>query len=110
MKINALSQLQVGQLTKSWELLCLRVWNELSPEEVASFDAALRLYYTNAEVNETFVRLSALNQPVKKVEVQNKGRDASKAPEDEADNLTPNLHLSIGARVMLTTNLWTKNW
>ena len=46
---------------------------------------------------------------MKKVEVQNKGRDASKAPEDEADNLAPNLHLCIGARVMLTTNLWTEN-
>ena len=44
---------------------------------LTSFDTALRLYYTNAEVNETnFVRLSALNQPVKKVEAQNKGRDA----------------------------------
>ena len=32
-----------------------------------------------------------------------------KAPEDEADNLAPNLHLCIGARVMLTTNLWTEN-
>jgi hypothetical protein len=92
-------------LTKeNWELLCSRVRNELSPEEVASFDTALQLYYTNAEVNETnFVRLSALNQPVKKVEAQNKGRDAGKTPEDEADNLAPNLHLCIGARVMLTS-------
>ena len=108
---DALSQLRVGQLTKeSWELLCSRVRNELSPEEVASFDTALRLYYTNAEVNETnFAHLSALNQPVKKVEAQNRGRDAGKAPEDEADNLAPTLHLCIGARVMLTTNLWTEN-
>src|SRR5467141_950873 len=63
---DALSQLRVGQLTKeSWELLYSRVRNELSLEEVASFDTALRLYYyTNAEVNETnFAHLSALNQP-----------------------------------------------
>ena len=46
---------------------------------------------------------------MKKVEAQNRGRDAGKAPEDEADNLAPNLHLCIGARVMLTTNLWTEN-
>ena len=33
---DALSQLRVGQLTKeSWELLCSRVRNELSPVEVA---------------------------------------------------------------------------
>jgi DNA helicase Pif1-like protein len=86
------------------------VRNQLSPEEVASFDTALRLYYTNAEVNETnFARLSALNRPVKKIEAQRKGRDAHKAAEDEADNLAPSLHLCIGARVMLTTNLWTEN-
>ena len=72
---DALSQLRVGQLTKErWELLCSRVRNELSPEEVASFDTALRLYYTtNAEVNETnFAHLSALNKPVKKVKAQNR--------------------------------------
>ena len=45
-----------------------------------------------------------------KVEAHNRGRDAGKAPEDEADNLAPSLHLCIGARVMLTTsNLWTEN-
>ena len=97
---DALSQLRVGQLTKeSWELLCSRVRIELSPGEVASFDTALRLYYTNAEVNETnFVQLSALNQPVKKVEAQNKGRDAGKAPEDEADNGSEFASLYWGSR------------
>jgi hypothetical protein len=59
---DALSQLRVDPLTKeSWELPCMRVRNELSPEEVASFDTASQLHYTNAEVNETnFVRLSTL--------------------------------------------------
>ena len=59
-------------------------------------------------MNETnFAHLSAL----KKVEAQNRGRDTGKALlEDEADNLAPSLHLiCIGARVMLTTNLWTDN-
>ena len=46
---------------------------------------------------------------MKKIGAQHKGHDAHKAAEDEADNLAPSLHLCIGARVMLTTDLWTEN-
>jgi ATP-dependent DNA helicase PIF1 len=106
----ALSELRVSQLSKeSWELLCTRVANELSPIEVATFDTALRLYFTTAEVKETnFNKLSAANRPVKKIVAHHKGRNAAKATEDEADNLCPDIHMCIGARVMLTTNLWTE--
>jgi hypothetical protein len=77
---EALSQLRVSQLTReSWELLCTRVKNQLSPDDVAEFQTALRLYYTNAEMNETnFAQLSALNRPVKKIHAQHKGRNANK--------------------------------
>ena len=106
----ALSELRVSQLSKeSWELLCTRVANELSPDEVAAFDTALRLYFTTAEVKETnFNKLSAANRPVKKIVAHHKGRNAAKATEDEADNLCPDIHVCIGARVMLTTNQWTE--
>jgi hypothetical protein len=30
------------------------------------------------------------------------------ATEDEEDNLSPGLHVCIGARVMLTTKLWSE--
>jgi hypothetical protein len=64
-----------------------------------------QLYYTNAEMNETnFARLS---RPVKKIGAQHKGHDAHKAAKDEVNNLP--LHLCIGARFMLTTDLWTEN-
>ena len=36
------------------------------------------------------------------------GRNASKASDEEVDNLPTELLLCIGAQVMLTTNLWTK--
>jgi hypothetical protein len=49
----ALSQLRLGKLEQeSWELLCTRVGNKLSPNEIASFAIALRLYFTNEEVRE----------------------------------------------------------
>jgi hypothetical protein len=39
-----LGELRVGKLSKeSWELLCTRVENQLSPDEVSSFDNALRV-------------------------------------------------------------------
>ena len=92
-----------------FELASVR--NELSRKKSQVVIQLCGYIYTNAEVNETnFAHLSALNQPVKKVDAQNRGRDAGKAPEDEADNLAPSLHLiCIRARVMLTTNLWTEN-
>jgi hypothetical protein len=76
---------------------------------VATFDSALRLYLTNAEVRETnFEKLSVVDQPVKTIRAQHRGRSASEASEEEADNLSPKLQLCVGARVMLTTKLWTE--
>jgi hypothetical protein len=49
--------------------------------------------------------LSAVNQPVKVLTAIHKGRNAQKATDDKADNLSPELHLCIGAWVMLTANL-----
>jgi hypothetical protein len=53
-------------------------------------------------------KLSAVNHPVLTVKAQHRGRNAAKASEEEADNLSPELQLCLQARVMLTTNLWTE--
>jgi hypothetical protein len=77
--------------------------------DVAAFDPALRLYFTNTEVKETnFGKLAAANRAVKKILATHKGRNTAKAIKDEADNLSLDIHVCIGARVMLTTNLWTE--
>ncbi len=106
----ALSELRTATLSQaSWELLCTRTANQLSPDEVCSFENALRLYYTTAEVRETnYNRLAAANQPVKKLTAEHKGCNAVKATEEEADNLCLEIYVCIGARIMLTTNLWTE--
>src|SRR5271156_2730135 len=95
----ALSELRVSQLSKeSWELLCTRVANQLSPDEVATFDSALRLYFTTEEVKKTnFDKLAAANRPVKKILAYHKGWNAAKATKDEADNLCLNIHVCIKA-------------
>ena len=107
---RALGELRASQLSKeSWELLCTRIANRLSPDEVAAFDSVLRLYFTNEEVRQAnFDKLASMNKPVKKILARHKGRGAAKATEDEANNLCPDIHLCVGARVMLTTNLWTE--
>ncbi|KID81041.1 ATP-dependent DNA helicase PIF1 [Metarhizium guizhouense ARSEF 977] len=106
----ALSELRVSQLSReSWQLLCSRTANQLSPTEVMAFDSALRLYFTTEEVRLTNAdKLAGTNRPVKKIAARHRGRNAAKATEDEADNLSPEISLCIGARVMLTTNLWTE--
>jgi hypothetical protein len=108
---TALSELRESKLSESsWELLCTRVQNQLLPDEVAQFRSALRLYFTNEEVRErNYTQLTAENRPVKKILSVHTGRNASKASDEEADNLPTELLVCIGAQVMLTTNLWTEN-
>ncbi|OBT60147.1 hypothetical protein VE03_10293, partial [Pseudogymnoascus sp. 23342-1-I1] len=90
-------------------LLCTRVQNQFLPDEVDSFQSALRLYFTNDEVRErNYGQLAAENQPVKKILSVHTGRNASKASVEEADNLPTELLVCISPRVMLTTNLWTE--
>jgi ATP-dependent exoDNAse (exonuclease V) alpha subunit len=106
----ALSELRESRLSQSsWELLCTRVQNQLLPDEVASFQSALRLYFTNDEARErNYRQLVAANQPVKKILSMHTGRNALKASVEEADNLPTKLLVCIGAQVMLMANLWTE--
>jgi hypothetical protein len=107
---TALSELRESKLSQSsWELLCTRIHNQLLPDEVATFQSALRLYFTNDEVRErNYGQLAAANRPVKRILSTHTGRNASKASNEEADNLPTELFVCIGARVMLTANLWTE--
>ena len=56
------------------------------------------------ETNST--SLAATNQPVKKILAWHMGRKAAKAIEEEAENLSVELYVYIGVKIMLTTNLW----
>jgi hypothetical protein len=66
----------------------------------------LRLYYTTAEVRETnYNCLAAINQPIKQLTAEHKGRNTVKATEKEANNLFAEILICIKACIMLTTNL-----
>jgi hypothetical protein len=104
---QTLSELREDKLTREgWEFLCTRVANQLSSAELASLDDALRLYFTRAEMHETnSTNLAATNRPVRKISALHTGRKAKKATEEEAEDLSAEIFVSIGAKIMLTTNL-----
>jgi len=108
---RALEELRVYQVSQqSWQLLNTRVQNQLTLDEVESFDDALRLYFRREEVRiYNHRRLRDCKQPILKIKSTHTGRGAEGANDDEADGLEPQLCICLGARVMLTDNIWVEN-
>ncbi|KID81194.1 ATP-dependent DNA helicase PIF1 [Metarhizium guizhouense ARSEF 977] len=84
--VAALRLLQLSH--ESWKLLSGRVQAKLDDQEVARFADALRV------------------RPVIQVIATNVGPDVAAAPNDKAGNLAKQVPVCIGARLMLTCNLW----
>ncbi|GKU08687.1 unnamed protein product, partial [Fusarium langsethiae] len=105
---TALGELRLLQLSmESWKLLSTRVQAKLDDREVARFSSALRVYATKDRVNEyNHYRLDRLGRPVVQVKAKNVGPGAAAAPDDKAGNLAKQILICIGARLMLTSNLW----
>jgi hypothetical protein len=108
---RALEELRVYQVSQqSWQLLSTRVQNQLTLDEIESFDDALRLYFRREEVRiYNHRRLRDCKQPILKIKSTHTGRGAEGANDDEADGLEPQLCICLGARVMLTDNIWVEN-
>jgi len=82
----------------------------LTPEEVATFDTAIRIYLTKERTAVyNHQRLAELGSPVLRISAKHEGSGAASATSDEAENLSDTLHVCKGARVMLTKNLWGEN-
>ncbi|KJK85038.1 hypothetical protein H633G_11133 [Metarhizium anisopliae BRIP 53284] len=105
---TALGELRLLQLSvESWKLLSTRVQAKLDDQEVARFANALRVYATKDRVNEyNHYHLDRLGRPVMQVKAKNVGPGAAAAPDDKAGNLAKQIPICIGARLMLTCNLW----
>ncbi|KAG7429399.1 ATP-dependent DNA helicase PIF1 [Fusarium oxysporum f. sp. raphani] len=105
---TALGELRLLQLSmESWKLLSARVPAKLDDREVARFSSALRVYATKDRVNEyNHYHLDRLGRPVVQVKAKNVGPGAAAAPDDKAGNLAKQIPICIGARLMLTSNLW----
>ncbi|KJZ68390.1 hypothetical protein HIM_12221 [Hirsutella minnesotensis 3608] len=105
---SALEELRLLQLSmESWKLLSSRVQAKLDDQEVAKFVNSLRVYATKDRVNEyNHYHLDRLGRPVIQVIAKNVGPGAAAAPDDKAGNLAKQIPVCIGARLMLTSNLW----
>ncbi|KAF5139513.1 ATP-dependent DNA helicase PIF1 [Metarhizium anisopliae] len=105
---TALGELRLLQLSvASWKLLSGRVQAKLDDQEVARFANALRVYATEDRVNEyNHYHLDRLDRPVIQVKARNVGPGAAAAPDDKAGNLAKQIPVCIGARLMLTSNIW----
>ena len=74
---------------------------------LTEFQNATRLYFSNEEVaNYNFEKLSALHNPIARVNARHSS-DLAKASPDEMAGLEPCVFLAKGAQVMLTMNFWT---
>ncbi|KID81188.1 ATP-dependent DNA helicase PIF1 [Metarhizium guizhouense ARSEF 977] len=103
---RALEELRVHQVSQqSWQLLSTRAHNE-----VESFKDALRLYFRREEAHvHNHQRLRDCKQPILRIKSTHTGQGAEGANDDEADGLDPHLCICLGARVMLTENIWVEN-
>jgi ATP-dependent DNA helicase PIF1 len=92
-----------------WNLLTTRVQAQLPLHEVAEFDNAIHIYGRKAQVDEyNHDKLAATNRPVIQLEAVHEGREAENANFEDGGSLHKILSVSLGARVMLTENLWTE--
>ena len=74
----------------------------------AAFDDALHLHPTVQAVAEYNVaKLRNTGEPIATIKAVHTGPNASKASPEDASGLEPVICLARGARVMLTSNLWT---
>jgi hypothetical protein len=91
-------------------LLSTRVQVKFSPDEVESFDDAIRIYAKKDDVKAfNHYRLRQLKRPVLLVLASHSGGSAAeKADTDEGGNLHKEIPISINARIMLRENLWVE--
>ena len=91
---------------EDWKLLLTR--QPSKAENIAEFQYATRLYFSNEEVaNYNFHQLAELHQPIARIDARHSSDLAKKASPDQMSGVEPSLFLSKGAKIMLTMNLWT---
>ena len=94
---------------EDFNLLSTRFFQNLSDEEKHTFHDVIHLFPTQAAVEDhNHHHLESAHIPVLRCKARHSGgRHAKQATEDQADGLEAELLLAVGARVMLTRNIWT---
>jgi ATP-dependent DNA helicase PIF1 len=106
---DALLRLRLYQTTEQdFELFSTRFMSRLPVLEQTSFKFALRLIPTKVGVRQfNTQRLGALNSPVVRCPASHNIPAASDGTADDAEGLEKEVLLAVGAKVMITRNLWT---
>lgn len=105
---NLLTKVRNGAVSISdWELLLTRSPSRCN--NISQFSDALRLSFGNKKVAEDNINsLKGLGNPIAKIKAIHNKQSAAKCSADDMGGLPVYLYLSVGARVMLTRNLWTE--
>lgn len=103
---DLLMRLRTGDCNEEdWKLLLKR--QPSKEDNLVQFKSATRLYFSNEEVaNYNYEQLSALDQPIARINAHHSSNLAKNSSPDEVAGLQPSIFLAKGARVMLTMNLW----
>ena len=101
-----LLRLRGGTVTyEDWQMLLARSPNKVT--NYTDFDDALQLFYDKESVAQyNMHKLESLGQPIARINAINSNPAAASTKADDAGGLHPVLFLAVGARVMLTANLW----
>lgn len=101
-----LLRLRKGDSTpEDWQLLLTRQPSNVA--DISQFNDTTRLYYSNDEVaTYNHEQLTKLQQPVAHINAGHSSSVAKNLPSDEMSGLQPTIFISVGAKVMLTMNLW----
>ncbi len=108
---DLLLRLRNGESTLAdWKVLSTRFEGKINRTESKRFSDAIFILTKWSDVNAINIdQLRSLNAPVAKIlAVHTGGNEAKKADSDIAHGLEAKLVLARGARIMLTTNLWTE--
>ena len=101
-----LLRLRDGQVTQDdWKHFMTRTPAQV--QDLSPFASAVHLFpTTEAVVEHNVAKLRACGQPIATIKAVHTGPQASKASSDDASGLEAIICLAVGARVMLSANLW----
>ena len=103
---DVLINLRNGKSTeKDWKLLLTRTPYDI--KENLDLTSFVKLSFSNEKVaTANYKALRNLRQPIAVINARHNSKVAQKLSVDEMSGLEPKIFLSIGARVMLTRNIW----
>ena len=90
---------------EDWQLLLTRDPSQVN--NYSDFDDAIRLFYDKQTVADfNMEKLQSLGVPIARINAIHSNSTAASTKADDAGGLYPVIFLSVGASVMLTSNLW----